>query len=81
MRAAQSRLVVSGVTLSTFVECRMKLKFLLNNFSVAVIVPELDWKQRIRATYGNTQVFARFSSKISTFWLLFSQSVPSFQAD
>ena len=50
---------------------------IFNNFSVAIVVPESGWKQRIRATYkpqasGNTQVFAGFSSKIGTFWLLFS---------
>jgi len=74
MRAAQSRLVVNSVTLSSFAEGKMKLfgAEIFKNFSVAIGVPESGWKQRIRAMYKPQQVFARFSSKISTFWLLFS---------
>ena len=79
MRAARSRLVVNSVSLSSFAEGRMKLfgAEIFNNFSVAVVVPEPGWKQRIRGNVqatasGNMQVFAHFSSKISTFWLLFS---------
>ena len=32
---------------------------ILNNFSVAVVVPETGWKQRIRATYKPQQVVIR----------------------
>ena len=50
MRAARSRLVVNSVSLSSFAEGRMKLfgAEIFNNFSVAVVVPEPGWKQRIR---------------------------------
>ena len=58
MRAARSRLVVNSVSLSSFAEGRMKLfgAEIFNNFSVAVVVPEPGWKQRIRATYKPRQV-------------------------
>ena len=61
MRAARSRLVVNSVSLSSFAEGRMKLfgAEILNNFSVAVVVPEIGWKQRIRATYKPRQVVIR----------------------
>ena len=57
MRAAQSRLVVNGVTLNIFVEVRVKLfgAEIFNYFSVAV-VPEPGWKLRIRAMYKPRQV-------------------------
>ena len=53
-------IVVNSVTLSTFSEGRMKLfgAEIFNNFLVAV-VPEPDWKQRIRATYKPRQVVIR----------------------
>ena len=61
MRAARSRLVVNSVSLSSFAEGRMKLfgAEIFNNFSVAVVVPEPGWKQRIRATYKPRQVVIR----------------------
>ena len=61
MRAARSRLVVNSVSLSSFAEGRMKLfgAEIFNNFSVAVVVPEPGWKQRIRATYKPWQVVIR----------------------
>ena len=53
MRAAQSRLVVNSVTLSSFAEGRMRLfgAETFNNFSVAIAVSKPGWKQRIRAIY------------------------------
>ena len=61
LAAERSRLVVNGVTLSTFAEGRMKLfgAEIFNNFSVAVVVSEPDWKQCIRATYKPRQVVIR----------------------
>ena len=61
MRAAQSRLVVNSVSLGSFAEGRMKLleAEIFNSYSVAVVVPEPGWKQRIRATYKPQQVVIR----------------------
>ena len=61
MQAAQSRLVVNGVTLSTFAEGRMDLfeAEIFNNFPVAVVVPEPGWKLCIHATYKPQQVVIR----------------------
>ena len=61
MRAAQSRLVVNSITLSSFAEGRMRLfgAEIFNNFSVTIVVPESGWKQRIRATYKPQQVVIR----------------------
>ena len=61
MRAAQSWLVVNSITLSSFAEGRMRLfgAEIFNNFSVAIVVPESGWKQRIHATYKLRQVVMR----------------------
>ena len=60
MRAALCRLIVNSVSLSSFAEGRMKLfgAEIFNN-SVAVVVPEPGWKQRIRAMYKPRQVVIR----------------------
>ena len=61
MQAAQSRLIVNSITLSSFAEGRMRLfgAEIFNNFSVAIIVPESGWKQRIHETYKPWQVVIR----------------------
>ena len=61
MQATQSRLIVNSITLSSFVEGRMRLfgAEIFKNFSVAVVVPESGWKQRIHATYKPQQVVIR----------------------
>ena len=52
---------------------------IFNNFSNRTYVCSTYNVQA--AASGNTQVFAHFSLKISTFRILFSGAVPSFQAD
>ena len=61
MRAAQSRLVVNSITLSSFAEGRMRLfgAEIFNNFSVAIVVPESGWKQCMCAMYKPQQVVIR----------------------
>ena len=51
---------------------------IFNNFSNRGYMCTYDIQA---AASGNTQVFAHFSPKISTFRILFSGAVPSFQAD
>ena len=61
MQATQSRLVVNSITFSSFAEGRMRLfgAEIFHNLSVAIVVPESGWKQRIRGMYKPQQVVIR----------------------